>query len=174
MMKQLVVVLAGALIPALAMEAQTVRPSCRIGVFDSRAIAIAWARSDEGMQVFKQIRAEYDKAKAGNDEKRMKEMEQEGQWQQVRLHQQGFSTGPVDEILAKVKDKLPEIARQAGVTAIVSKWALPYSEQGVELVDVTLPLVKLFNPSEQVLKGVEELKNQPPVPFGKLPLDPNM
>ena len=173
-MKQLAVVLAGALIPALAMQAQTARPPCRIGVFDSRAVAIAWARSDEGMQVVNQIRAEYEKAKAANDGKRMKEMEQEGQWHQVRLHQQGFSTGPVDEILAKVKDKLPEIARQERVTAIVSKWELPYSEQGVELVDVTLPLVKLFNPSEQVLKWVGEMKNQPPVPFAKLPLDPNM
>jgi hypothetical protein len=173
-MKLLAVVLAGALIPALAMQGQTARPSCRIGVFDSRAVALAWARSDEGTQVFNQIRAEYEKAKAANDEKRMKELEQEGQWQQVRLHQQGFSTGPVDEILAKVKDKLPEIARQERVTAIVSKWELAYSEQGVELVDVTLPLVKLFHPGEQVLKWVEEMKNQPPVPFGKLPLDPKM
>ncbi|MGO9260342.1 MAG: hypothetical protein ACLQU1_29150 [Bryobacteraceae bacterium] len=173
-MRQLALVLAGALIPALAMQAQTPRPSCRIGVFDSRAVAIAWARSDEGMQMFNQIRAEYEKAKAANDEKRMKELEQEGEWQQVRLHQQGFSTGPVDEILAKVKDKLPEIARQERLTALVSKWELPYSEQGVELVDVTLPLVNLFHPSEQVLKWVEEMKNQRPVPFGKLPLDPKM
>ena len=86
----------------------------------------------------------------------------------------GFSTGPVADILAKVKDKLPGIARQERVTAIVSKWELPYAEQGVELVDVTLPLVKLFNPSEQVLKWIEEMKNQPPVPFDKLPLDPNL
>jgi hypothetical protein len=173
-MKHFAVLLTGALIPTLAMQAQTAKPSYRIGVFDSRAVAIAWFNSDDGMQTIKQIRAEYEKAKAAKDEKRLREMEQEGQWHQVRLHQQGFSTGPVDEILAKVKDKLPEIARQAGVTAIVSKWALPYSEPGVELVDVTLPLVKLFQPNEQALKWVEELKNQPPVPFSKLSLDPNM
>jgi len=173
-MKQLAVVLAGALIPALAMQAQTAKPSCRIGVFDSRAVALAWARSDEGEEVVRQLRAEYEKAKAANDEKRVKELEQEGQWHQVRLHQMGFSTGPVADILAKVKDKLPGIARQERVTAIVSKWELPYAEQGVELVDVTLPLVKLFNPSEQVLKWIEEMKNQPPVPFDKLPLDPNL
>jgi len=173
-MKQLIVLLAGALITALAMQAQTARPSCRVGVFDSRAVALAWGRSDEGMEVVKQIRAEYDKAKAANDEKRMKEMEQEGQWHQVRMHQLVFSTGPVAFILAKVKDKLPEIARQERVTAIVSKWELPYTEPGTELVDVTLPLVKLFHPSEQVLKWVEEMKNQPPVPFDTLPLDPNL
>ena len=172
-MKQLVVLLAGALIPALATHAQTARPLCRIGVFDSRAVALAWGRSDEGMRVVKQM-AEYDKAKAANNEKRMKELDQEGQWRQVRMHQLVFSTGPVADILAKVKDKLAEIARQERVTAIVSKWELPYSEPGTELVDVTLPLVKLFNPSEQVLKYVEEMKNQTPVPFDKLPLDPKL
>ena len=70
-MKQLAVVLAGALIPALAMQAQTAKPSCRIGVFDSRAVALAWARSDEGEEVVRQLRAEYEKAKAANDEKRV-------------------------------------------------------------------------------------------------------
>ncbi len=137
----------------------------RIGVFDSRAVAIAWARSEDGAAQLRQLRADYNQAKQAKDEKRIKELDQQAQWTQMRLHQMGFSTGPVGDILAKVKDKLPGIARQERVLAIVSKWECPYNDPSVELVDVTLPLVKLFDPSDEVLRLM---------PFAELPLDPRM
>jgi hypothetical protein len=64
----------------------------RIGVFDSRAVALAYYRSDEGMQASRDRYDAYAKAKASNDEARIKELEQEGPWMQVRMHQQVFST----------------------------------------------------------------------------------
>ncbi len=85
-----------------------------------------------------------------------------------------FSTGPVSGILAKVGDRLPAIAAQAGVALIVSKWEVQFQNPPVETVDVTLPVVKLFNPSEKVLKWIEEMRAQDPIPFEKLPLDPSM
>jgi hypothetical protein len=168
------VLLSAVLISAVGANAQNARPSIRIGVFDSRAIALAWAHSDDGGSAVKQLMAEYEKSKSAQDEKRMKELEQEGEWQQVRLHQMGFSTGPVGDILAKVKDQVAEIGRQERVVAIVSKWEMPYSGEGVEVVDLTPQLVKLFHPTAQVLTMIEQMKNQPPVPFAKLPLDPKM
>jgi hypothetical protein len=146
----------------------------RIGVFDSRAVALAWARSPEVSTYFSQLRADYEQARQANDAKRMKELDQEAQWQQIRLHQMGFSTGPVGAVLEKVKDKLPGIARQERVVMIVSRWELPYADPAIEQVDVTLALVKLFNPDEQTLKMIGEMKNQPPIPFAELPLDPKM
>ena len=126
------------------------------------------------MRELRGLREEYEKAKAANDEKRVTELEQEGPWQQVRMHQQVFSTVTVAGILAKVSDKLPAVAAQAGVTAIVSKWELPYKEGTVETVDVTLPLVRLFNTNEDVLRMIEQIKAQAPIPFEKLGLDPMM
>ena len=146
----------------------------RIGVFDSRAIAIAYWRSEPGMRELRGLRDEYEKAKAANDGARVKELEQEGPWQQVRMHQQAFSTATVAAILEKVSDRLPAVAKQAGVSAIVSKWEVPYKDGTVETVDVTLPLVRLFNQDEQMLKMIERIESQPPVPFEKLPLDPKM
>jgi hypothetical protein len=40
-------------------------------------------------------------------------------------------------------------------------------------VDVTPQLVSLFHPNAQALKFIGQMKDQPPVPFEKLPLDPN-
>lgn len=57
---------------------------------------------------------------------------------------------------------------------IASKWEAPYQAQGVELVDVTMPIVRLFKPTEQTLKIIEQMKGTAPIPFSKLPLDPMM
>ncbi len=158
--------------PSIA-PAKTAAPT-RIGVFDSRAIAIAYWRSDQGMRELRGLRDEYEKAKAANDEKRVKELEQEGPWQQVRMHQQAFSTATVATILEKVSDKLPGVAKQAGVSAIVSKWEVPFKDASVETVDVTAAIVRLFNQDEQMLKMIDQIQAQRPIPFEKLPLDPNM
>ncbi len=57
---------------------------------------------------------------------------------------------------------------------IVAKWDMPYADSSVATVDVTLPIAKLFKPDEQTLKIIEQMKDQPPVPFDELPLDPLM
>lgn len=146
----------------------------RIGVYDSRAVAVAFGRSPECAQSFQKIRADFDKARADKDEARMKELENAGSWAQIRLHQQGFSTAGVANILAKVKDQLPAVAREAGVVAIVSKWETPYLDPSIEIVDITLPVARLFHPDEQTLEILEEMKSQDPIPFDELPLDPNL
>jgi len=145
----------------------------RIGVFDSRAVAIAYARTPATATRFEKLREDFMKAKAANDTTRMKQLEKEGQWSQVRLHQRGFSTVGVGSMLETVADKLPDVARDAGVSLLVSKWELPYLGKGIETVDVTLQLVKLFNPDEQTLKLVPEITKAPPIPFDELGLDAN-
>jgi hypothetical protein len=90
------------------------------------------------------------------------------------MHQQAFSTATVASILEKASDRLPAVAKQAGVSAIVSKWEVPYKDASIETVDVTAALVKLFNQDPQALKMIDQIQAQPPVPFEKLPLDPKM
>ena len=168
--------LAGALVLAAGARlasAQTERP-VRIGVFDSRAIAVAWANSDEFRNSIGEMKSAQAKAKADGDTKRAAELEQQGQWMQVRLHQQGFSTATVSAILAKVKDQLPAIAADARAVMLVSKWEVPFQGAGVETVDVTMPMVRLFHPSERTLRIVDEMKSVQPMAFDELPLDPNL
>jgi hypothetical protein len=153
----------------------------RVGTFDSRALAQAYYRSDMFLSHINDLQAEYEKAKAAGDEKRVKELEVESSsptwpglgWppslaQQELLHKQGFSTWPVDNILEKIKGKIPEIAEQAKVDVIVSKWNIVYQRSGVELVNVTDLMVKPFEPDEETLKIVEDIQKLDPVSLEEL------
>lgn len=151
------------------------KPTVRIGVYDSRGVALAHARSPrEGIrEAMVKMRADYEQAKARGDSARVKQLGREGPWMQVRLHQRGFSTAGAGDLLAKVADRLPGVAREAGVVLIVSKWELPFHDASVEVVDVTVPLAKLFQPDEETLRILAELASQKPIPFDELPLDAN-
>jgi hypothetical protein len=153
--------------------AKAAKPAVRIGVYDSRGVVMAYARSPEFTQSMRKLRADYERAKAEGDSALVKKLGQEGPWMQVRLHQRGFSTAGAGDLLAKVADQLPGVAREAGVVLIVSKWEMPYQDPSVEVVDVTVPLAKLFKADEATLKLLDQLAKQAPVPFDELPLDPN-
>jgi hypothetical protein len=157
--------------PAAAEKAA--KSAMKIGVYDSRGIAIAYARSPEFGEGVARLRADYEQAKAKGDSAQVKKLGQEGSWMQVRLHQRGFSTAGAGDLLAKVAGGLPGIARESGVVLIVSKWEMPWQDASVEIVDVTLPIARLFKPDEQTLKILGELKDQKPIPFDEIPLDPN-
>jgi hypothetical protein len=162
-------------------EEKTSGSKVRVGTFDSRALAMAYYRSEPFKRHMNGLRAEYERAKAAGDEKRVKELEAEGSsptwpdsgWppspaQQELIHKQGFSTWPVDNILEKIKGKFSEIAKQADVDVVVSKWDIVYQRSGVEFVDLTDLMVKPFDPDDKTLKIVKEIQKQDPVPLGKL------
>ena len=148
--------------------AQSQTNKMRVGVYDSRAIAIAYGNSAAFQGSIKTIRAEYEKAKTDKNDKRMKEIDAQMRLQQRRLHEQGFSTGSVADTMAKIKDSLPAVAKKAGVQVIVSKWEVNYQSPEVEVVDVTDELVTLFHPGEKVMGWLKDLKNHPPVPMKEI------
>jgi hypothetical protein len=136
----------------------------RVGVYDSRAIAVAFAGSEflrvgEKMQALKE-------AKAAGDGDRVKELEAWGEKAQRQLHRQGFGRVPVTDLLGHVKDRLPTVAQEAGVDAIT--FECNYLAPGVEKVDITLELVMLFDPSERTLRTVEELRQHEPVDLDEI------
>jgi len=131
----------------------------RLGVYDSRAIAVAYAPSR--FNPVRERMAEHERAKAAGDTKRVRELEAWGERHQRALHRQGFARVPVDDLLAHVEEHLPELARAAGVRAIVPYCT--YQGPDVELVDVTNELVRLFEPSEKTLATVAQLLRQDPL-----------
>ncbi len=98
----------------------------------------------------------------------MKEIDARMKLLQRRMHEQGFSTGSVAGFVAKIKDSLPGVAKQAGVQVIVSKWELNYQSPDVEVVDVTDELTALFHPSEKVLGVLKDVKNHAPLPIEEI------
>ena len=78
------------------------------------------------------------------------------------------------DIIAKIKTELPPIAKEAGVSLVVAKTQIAYKDPSVEYVDITAQLVKLFNPSDEVLKIIEQMSKKEPVPIDKLSMDPKI
>jgi hypothetical protein len=154
--------LAGSLLATSTVETQA-PARLRIGTFDSRAVALAYYRSPAATERMQGLRADLEKAKAANDEKRVKELEAQGPAWQMLMHLQVFSSGSIGNVTAVVANRLPAIAAAAGVSAIVSEFELAYAGTTVERVDVTSQVAALFNPDQAVKKMIESMKSQKPM-----------
>jgi hypothetical protein len=138
---------------------QSTPKKLRVGTYDNRAVAVAYASSR--YDPVKEKMAEHERAKAAGDTEQMKALELWGESHQRALHRQGFSAVPVDDLLAKVEARLPEAAAKAGVDVIV--YRCNYASSQVEVVDVTDQLVALFEPSSKTLSTISELRKQAPI-----------
>jgi hypothetical protein len=136
-----------------------------VGVYDSRAIALAyWQEEVDGKERF------YNYEALG-----MKDVDLG-----VLMHQQVFSYHKPVQALEHIADNLPEVMEQAGVDVIVSKWDKEelakyniigsgwdgeFAVNNPNVVDVTNRLVQLYNPTAKFLKEVEGFKNSTPEPL---------
>jgi hypothetical protein len=136
----------------------------RVGVYDNRGIAIAYAASSFNPVSGKMT--ELEQARADGDKKRIMELEAWGQQHQRQLHRQGFGRMPVTDLIEPVKDRLPALAKELGVDVIA--FECNYLGPNVEQVDITLDMVKLYNPSEQTMKWVEESMKARPVDLDEI------
>jgi hypothetical protein len=134
----------------------------RIGVYDSRAIAVSSRDTFLKNQTDNLIK-ERDQARARGDTKKISALEKRGANLQTLRHLQAFSNGPVDDIIAFIVDEMPAIAKNADVIAITS--TTDFHADNVELVDITDEIVKAFHPKEATLKIVSELRKQKPLPL---------
>ncbi len=137
----------------------------RIGVYDSRAIAVAYAGSPVFQKEMQSVMTEHKKAKQAGDQEKAAKIDAEMRARQKKAHLQGFSTAPVDDLLATIKNALPEIQKTAGVSALVSRWdeAGLKKYSGAEQVDVTMKLVDAFQPNERQRKYALEIQKQKPI-----------
>ena len=144
----------------------------RIGIFDSRCIAVAYGRSAGFMNEMDSIRTAHTKAKEKGNTELVEELEQLGPTKQVLLHQQVFSNGSIKNILEKLREKFPALAKDNEVKMILSKWEIPFADESIELIDVTDQLTVLFNPDEETKKVIENMKLMEPMPIEKISIDP--
>jgi hypothetical protein len=135
-----------------------------IGTFDSRCVALAYYRSEAVLGRLDGMYAEYEEAVASGDSIRAEELDSTGRALQQLMHEQVFSTGDVDEIMWEVWADLPAIAEEAGVDLIVSEWDLLYDCGTLVKLDLTDTLVRRFNPSEETLEIISQMKGMPAVP----------
>jgi hypothetical protein len=136
-----------------------------VGIYDSRAIAVAYAGSVFCRNYIKGLNTRYNAAKAAGDEEAMLKAEAEAEKHQKQLHSQAFSTAPVDNILRHIKDRLPDIRKEAAVDIIISKWDTKSlaKYETAQKKDITMLLVELFKPDARRLNMVKEIQKAKPI-----------
>jgi hypothetical protein len=161
---------AGASAEDLTAKAAQEKP--RIGIYDSRVVAMAYCFSPACKAAEGESVAAYkaELAKASGDKKQAADVEAKYSdliKTQIRRHKQVFSTAPIDDALVHIKDQLAEIAKAARVGSIISKWDKEALEkhEGAELVDVTEAMAKALRPPEESLKAALELRKKDPIPL---------
>ncbi len=141
----------------------------RVGTFNTRAVAVAWGRSDTFMEWVADLRKRADAAESAGDDELLAALEAEGSGQQDRMHRQVFGDDPIDDILEKMEGALPGIAGKAGVDLITND--LIYHGSSVEVVDITEHMVAHFDPTEETLETIEALLKTEPVDLDEMNAD---
>jgi len=138
----------------------------RIGIFDSRAVAIAYGNS-AFLAKIQDLQKRYQQAKEHGDKKEAARLKAIELSLQSQIHMQAFSTAPVDDILLLISADLPKIQKTASVTCLVSKWdkAQLKKHLNAEQVDVTMQLVNAFHLKENQKEGINEIQKLQPIPL---------
>jgi hypothetical protein len=142
----------------------------RIGVYDSRVVAYAHFWTAEQQKQLKEKSELARAAKSAGDTAQFNKLSKEMSDLQEKLHREVFSTAPADEAMTALAPRLPEIQKQASVSALASKWDKPAlaSYKSAQQVDVTDLLVREFELDAKQIKTIEEIKKQKPVPLDKI------
>lgn len=138
----------------------------RVGVYDSRIIPVAYTDSRHNDHFMQKKSEEKKQAEAKGDTLKAQELEAQMQRYSLNRHKQVFSTIPVQDLLDRVKDKLPGVAETTGVDMIVSQWQVDYSAPDIDIVDITFEMAKMLEPTRSdaaLRKAIEELKKVPPL-----------
>jgi hypothetical protein len=154
--------------------AQKIKASIKIGTYDSRIVTFAWSRSDYFKQRLIKINQQSDSATKAHDTARIKELSVEAMSYQHLLHLTVFSNGSIGFVMAIVKDKLPGLAKRTGVSVILSKWELNFSDPSIEIVDLTSQVAQLFQPKENIDQMSKDISAQQPIPIDEFGIETEM
>lgn len=116
----------------------------KIGVYDSRVVAYAFSMTKEFSDSIIVLTAKRDSAQKQNDRAMTIIFDKTLNSLKGVYYRKIFSTYPVDDILSTVIDEVKLISENAGVSALVSKWEMPYVSEGLQMIDLTKELSLLF------------------------------
>lgn len=142
----------------------------RIGVYDSRAIAVAFAGSPRHEAQLAPVIAAMNAAKAAGDDAALAKVGQALREGQAQMHRQGFGTAPVDEILDLYTDKIDALKARYGLSALVSQWdeAALQAHADVEQFDVTDELIDVIGPSDRQRSAAQSVREHAPLTEAEL------
>ena len=144
----------------------TSKENIRVGVYDSRAVAILYYQGSEFRTEIKSMHKQLKEAKEKKDSATIKMLEEKGSLMQKIAHDKGFGRGSVIEIIEKYenfKEMAKLLAEKENLSLILSKWELNYSADNVLTVDITEQLLKALGASQKLLKMIDQMKDKPPI-----------
>ena len=123
----------------------------KIGIYDSRAVAVAYAGSPTHEKWLATMKAERAKAKESGDDAAVVRIETEAKAQQAQMHQQAFSTASVADLLAEIPAEVERIRNTEGLVAMISRWdEAELNKHGkAGRIDVTPAIIDAFHPTER-------------------------
>ncbi len=145
-------------------------PACspariRVGVYDSRAVALAYCGGQRHEAEIARLDQVLKAARESGDAGSIRKADRAVWEARMRLHRQGFSTHPVDDILDGMPEDLERIRREAGVGVLVSRWDRRglRSCKNAEQVDVTEQLVQTLTTVERKRRQAMEITRRRPI-----------
>ncbi|MEN6625256.1 MAG: hypothetical protein ABFD69_03395 [Candidatus Sumerlaeia bacterium] len=153
-----------------AKDAATTSTAQRIGVYDSRAVAVAYCGSARHEAQLATLKSEYDAAQKAGDKAKMEECQKRGRDSQALMHRQGFGTASVADILALYPDEIKALKEKLGVSELVSKWDGKTLNQykDADKVDVTADLIEIPKPKDHQRKSAQEIQKSKPLTDAQL------
>ena len=137
----------------------------RVGVYDSRSIAVAFAGTAKSEAQFQEKIDAYRQAEADGDMEKMKRIKQWMNDRQAEAHRQAFGTAGVEGILQQYQSGLEAIKTRDHLKGIVSKWDKAALEKygDVERVDVTMQLIDMIGPNAKQRRSAVEIQKHKPL-----------
>ena len=137
----------------------------RIGVYDSRSIAVAFAGSAKHEALIAEAAKALEDAKAQGDPDMIAYRDRRVWELRYQLHRQGFGTAPVGDILALYPEAVEALMDRHRLVALVSKWdeAGLGRYRGAEQVDITEELLEAPGPSERQRRYALEIRQHKPL-----------
>ena len=144
-------------------SAQKKSPALKIGTYDSRMVVMAYAKSDIFKKKVQEMSKETEAQLQSKDSVKMREGALKMISFSYLLERTVFTSASATSTINLVRDEFPGLAKTAGVSLIVSKWDLNYSNPDIEIIDVTPLIVALFNKDDTSIKAAEEFAKQAPM-----------
>jgi predicted site-specific integrase-resolvase len=141
-----------------------------IGLYDSRAVIYAQFSSAANQKALREQIAVARAARQAGDTNKFEEYRAKMRATQDQVHRQLFSTAPVQDALATIKDRIPELQKTAGVSALVSRWDETTLQKytNASRIDVTDRLVREFiQPDEKQMKTISSIEKSEPLSLEK-------
>jgi Skp family chaperone for outer membrane proteins len=160
---QRIIISSSILLTILAASSFSQQTKPVLGIYDSRAIAIVYARSSYFESKMKSLQEDLKKAKNEGDSTTIKKLNKKGELEQRILHDQGFGSGSVIELLSNVKDSLNSLIQKKHLSGIVSKWELMNLSTSIDTLDVTLQVIEYFNPNDMARNTAKQIMKSRPI-----------